>query len=288
MSIYYLGAEPAPDAAAFGELFAALRDKMTATWGRTEAAYLGLKKVREQLGLPFIDDSAGEQGTAASHGAWTTDLDTQAQDLHAMSVLIVGALDDAVSGKRGVFVNDKGDLAIKQLDTDVVVLGQDAQGVPVLVGGPASASPGQTTHVSAPIGVGVPVIIWAATVVGSVLVLPAYFIADAAMNGLTDVAEQKTVKTLTDRSYDCVQSGKCKPEDVVAINNSILQGAAGIREAKAHEEAAKKPVDWTSLVTAASWLVGIGLVGYALIKFLPALPAPRVSGPKLLPAARAA
>jgi hypothetical protein len=284
MSIYYLGAEPAPDAAAFGDLFAALRDKMIATWARAEAAYTTLKRVREQLGLPFIDDSSSEAGTAASHGAWTTDRDTQAQDLHAMSVIIIGALDDAISGKRGVFVNDGGDLAIAQLDTDLVVIGQDAQGVPLLVGGPASANPGQPTHVSAPIGVGVPAIVWAATAVGSVLALPAYFIADAAMNGLTDVAEQKTVKTLVERSYDCVKSGKCTPEQAAAINASILAGAAGIRLAKAKETEAGKPVDWPAFLKAATWLVGVGLVGYALIKFLPALPAPRASSTKLLPA----
>jgi hypothetical protein len=288
--IYWLGADQnAPDPAAYGALFAALRDNMVATWGRAEAAYVTLKKVREQLGLPFIDDSAGtpEQGTAASHGAWTTDLETQAEDLHAMSALIISALDDAVSGKRGVFLNDSGDLAIRQLDTDVVVLAQDAQGVPVLVGGPASANPGQPTHVSAPIGVGVPVIVWAATAVGSVLALPAYFVAEAAMNGLTDVAEQKMVKTLAERSYDCVQSGKCTPEQAKVINDSILTGAAGIRLAKAKEEEAKKPIDWADTLKAAAWVVGIGLVGYALIRFLSAAPA-RASTTRLLPAARAA
>lgn len=280
--------QPGPDPAAYGELLAALRDKMRDNWAGTQVAYLTLKGVREQLGLPFIDDSAGtpEQGSAAAHGAWTSDLETQVQQLHAMSALIVNVLGDAVDGKRKVFYNAEGNLAIEQLPTDIVVLTQDANGVPELVGGPAADSPGQPVSVQAPIGVGVPALVWVATLTTSVLALPAYFIVDAAVNSLTDVAEQKTVKTIAEKSYDCVKSGNCTPDQAVAINKSVYDGAAGIRLAKAKEEEAKKPTDWTEVIKAASWLVGISLVGYAAIKILSALPA--ASAHPRLAAARAA
>lgn len=278
----WLSAEqPSSDAAAFGDLLAALRDKLTSNWNDSANAYLALKKVREGLGLPFIDDSVAtpEQGTAASHGAWTSDLDAEAQDLQAMSALIVNALDDAVNGKRKVFRNSSGDLAIEQLPTDLLALVQDANNVPRLVGGPASPAPGQPIHVTtpggiAPIGVGVPVIVWVATATVSILALPAYFVVDAAVQQLGDAAEQKTIRSVVEKSYDCVQSGKCTPEQAAAINKSVYDGTAGIRYAKAAETAAAKPVDWTGLVKAASWLVGIGLVGYAAIKLLALVPAP--------------
>lgn len=287
MNIYPWLAAPADDSAqAIGDMLAAMRDKMSANWSNAANAYVTLKKVREQLGLPFIDDSGTpEAGTAASHGAWTTDLDTQAQDLHAMSTLIVGALGDAISGKRKVLYDATNDeLYIAALDTDVVVLGKTAQGVPVLVGGPASANPGQTTHVNAPIGVGAPTVVWVATAVGSVLALPLYFVVDAAVNSITDVAEQRLMKTTIEKSYECVQSGKCTPEQVATINKSVSEGAAAVRYAKAAETAAGQPTNWSDTIKAATWLVGIGLVGYALIKFLPAMSAPRASSTKLLPA----
>lgn len=287
MNIYWLGAPSDDSAQAIGDYLAALKDAMSASWARAAKAYTTLKQVREKLGLPFIDDSAGtpEQGTAASHGAWTSALDTQAQDLHAMSTLIVNALGDAVAGKRKVLYDAPNDqLVIEALDSDVVLLGQNAQGVPVLVGGPASVNPGQETHVSAPIGVGVPAIVWVATATVSVLALPVYFVVDSAVNSMTDIAEQKLMKTTIEKSYECVQSGKCTPAEAAAINQSVYAGAAALREAKAKEEAAKKPIDWSELLKSAAWLVGIGVVGYAAIKLLSAVPAPRASSTKLLPA----
>lgn len=277
-NISWLSVDQSPvDAQAWGDFLGALRDKMSSSWSRAESAYLSLKKVREQLGLPFIDDlTGGEGGSAASHGAWTSDLEKQAQNLHAISVLSVNALNDAITGKREVFYNDKGDLAIRSLDTDLILLDMNAQGVPVLVQGPAAANPGQQTDVAAPIGVGVPALVWIATAGVSVLALPAYFIADAAINALTDVAEQKTARTLGERAFDCVQSGKCTPEQAAVINKSVYDGAAGIRQAKAAEAEAKKPTDWTKVVTVAAWAaLGLGVL-YAILKYVPA-PSPRLA-----------
>jgi len=289
-SLYYLGADPSPDfSSSLGDYLAALRDQAKASWARAEASYTTLKKVREQLGLPFIDDgSAGtpEGGSASSHGAWTTDRDTQAQDLHAMSVVIVNALDDAIAGKRQVSYDDQGHIVIKALDSDVVVIAQDSQGVPYLMQGPAGASPGQPAgHVQAPIGVGVPGIVWAgvATVGFSVLALPAYFIWDAATNGLVDVAQEKTAKTMTEEGYKCINSGKCKPEDVVKIKKAILDGAAGVNKSRAEAEAAKsKPTEdfMKTVVTLGYIALGVGVL-YAIVRFIPA---PSAGSTKLLPA----
>jgi uncharacterized low-complexity protein len=272
--IYWLGVDqPAPDASAWEAMLTALRDKMSESWARAESAYVTLKSVREKLGLPFVDDSQTEADSAAKHGAWTTELDVEAQDLHAMTTLIVNALTDAIAGKREVFYNDKGDLAIKQLPADIIVLDQDPQGVPILVQGPAATTPGQPAgHASAPIGVGIPTLVWVATASASVLALPAYFIVDAAANALTDVAEQKTVKTVAEKSYECVQSGKCTADDAAKINESVFAGAAGIRLAKAKEaEAGGKPSsDWASTVKVLG-LVALGLAGiYFVVRLIPA------------------
>lgn len=288
--LYYLGADPTPSFdPAMGEYLTALRGQAKASWSRAEAAYLTLKKVREQLGLPFIDDgSAGtpEGGSAANHGAWTSDLDANAQDLHAMSVVIDNALADAVAGKRQVSYDDKGNTVIAALPSDVVVIAQDSQGVPYLMQGPAAANPGQPAgHAQAPIGVGVPGIVWAgvATVGFSVLALPAYFIWDAATNGLVDVAQQKTMKTMTEEGYKCINSGKCTPEQVANINKSISDGAADVNQSRANVEAAKnKPTeDFMKAITTLGYIaLGVGIL-YVIVRYLPA---PSAGGAKLLPA----
>src|SRR5574341_464993 len=74
------------DPNAWGAYVAALRDKVAGKKSDVVQAYNTLKKVREQVGLPFMGGAAGEGG-APDTGAWAPDLEQQAVDIMAMGTL---------------------------------------------------------------------------------------------------------------------------------------------------------------------------------------------------------
>lgn len=271
------------DFAAWDAYLKALRDQLQVDWAHAKGAYLSLKKVRESLGLPFIDPTPKtETGPKPDESAWTSSLEEQAQDLQAMTVLITSALDDAISGKRKLqWDQAKGYFVIESLPDDVLRLEFDSQGVPQMV----DAKTGAKAQVSAPIGLGLPNIAWAAaaTATVSILALPAYFIADAAVNGLRVVAEQKTARVMGERAFDCVQSGKCTAAEAAAIAKAPYEGAAGVRAAatKEKEASGKETSDLVKAVTTIAWVaLGLGVL-YAAVRFIP--PMGKMSTP-LLPA----
>lgn len=270
------------DFAAWEAYLKALRDQLQIDWAHAKGAYLSLKKVRESLGLPFIDTTPKTESGGPDGSAWTADLEVQAQDLQAMTVLITSALDDAISGKRKLSWDQaKGYFVIESLPEDVLRLEFDSQGVPQMV----DAKTGAKAQVSAPIGLGLPNIAWAvaATATFSILALPAYFIADAAVNGLRVVAEQKTARVMGERAFDCVQSGKCTAAEAAAIAKAPYEGAAGVRAAAAKEQAekGKETSDIMKAVTTIAWVaLGLGVL-YAAVRFIP--PMGKISAP-LLPA----
>lgn len=275
-----------PDLGAWTAYLQGLRDNLSATWAGAKTAYATLKKVRESLGMPFIDDSpsVGEGGSAASHGAWTTDLDVQAQDIQAMCVFTIKALDEVLAGKRKLQWNQvQGRFEVEAVKEDLIRLEQQApSGAPVLI----DASTGQPTHVTGQVGV--PALVWGATIVGSALALPVYFVVVAAAKSLTDVSEHKTMQTIAERQFECVQSGKCTPEQAAALGRAVYDGARGLREAKAKEEAAaNKPTsDIADAVKTLGW-VALGLAGvYMVMRLIPAgaLGSLGGGGTKMLPA----
>lgn len=273
-----------PDLAAWEAYLKALRDQLQSNWTRAKTAYLALKKVREGLGLPFIDDSGmGEVGGSSS--AWTSDLQIQTEDLQALVTLIVAALDDVINGKRKMLWDQKNSFfVVEALPSDLLRLELTPNGVPVLV----DVKTGKPTHVSGTIGI--PNFVYVATVTTSVLALPVYFVVDAAVNTLTDVAEQRTMQVIANRQFDCVQSGKCTPDQAAALTKAVFSGAAGVREAKA-KEAAEKGKPTSDLADAAKTLgwVALGLgVLYAVVRLIPAGALGGGGGVKLLPAGPAA
>lgn len=273
------------DFAAWEAYLKALRDQLQIDWEQAKGAYLSLKKVRESLGLPFIDTTPKTESGGPDGSAWTTDLEAQAQDLQAMTVLITSALDDAISGKRKLSWDQaKGYFVIESLPEDVLRLEFDGQGVPQMV----DAKTGAKAQVSAPIGLGLPNIAWAAaaTATFSILALPAYFIADAAVNGLRVVAEQKTARVMGERAFDCVQSGKCTAAEAAAIAKAPYEGAAGVRAAatKEKEAGAKETSDLMKAVTTIAWVaLGLGVL-YVAVRFIPPLGKMSSPGVPLLPA----
>lgn len=247
----------------------ALRDNLKSSWSRAVSAYNGLKAARTTLGLPFIVDGAVGEGAGApgmtSASAWTSDLEQQAVDLMAMVTLVNTALEDAAAGKRKLnYIADKGEFQIEALPSDLLRL-EIHQNGPVLV----DAATGGNAKVSGQVGA--PAIVWFATATVSVLALPAYFIVERAVSTLTDVAEQKTMKTTVEKSYECVQSGKCTPEQAAKINQSVYQGAAAVKQEKTKQiEASNKPTtDWTSAIETVA-LVALGIAAlYAIIRLVP-------------------
>lgn len=274
-----------PDLAAWEAYLKALRDQLQGDWARAKTAYLALKKVREGLGLPFIDDSIVAETGSHPPGAWTSNEQTQVEDLQAMTTLIVKAFDDVIAGKRKLQWDQKGGFfTIEALPDDLLRLELSANGVPVLV----DTKTGQATHV--PGSVGIPNFVWVATAATSVLALPAYFVVDAAVNTLTDVAEQRTLQVIANRQFDCVQSGKCTPAEAAALTKAVFDGASGVREAKAKQAAAEgKPTsDLADTAKTLGWVaLGLGVL-YAVVRLIPAGALGGAGSARLLPAAPAA
>lgn len=274
--IRWLGQAETPELAAWATYLKALRANIVDSWARAVSAYNGLKKARADLGLDFMLLPGGESAAPAmsSASAWAPDLEQQASNLMSMVQLIVNAIDDVLANKRKLMWDQNaGEFLIEALPTDVLRL-EIQNGVPVLVDAKSPVgSPGINVSVDKGIAtVGVPPIVWFATATTSVLALPAYFLVEKAVDNMTNVAEQKTMRTIAEKSYDCVKNKNCTPEEAAKINTSIYSGASGVHESKAKEAAAKaKPTtDITKAITTVA-LVGLGIaVIYAVVRLAPA------------------
>lgn len=273
-TVRWLGQPTTPDLAAWETYLRALRQNLLDSWGRAVNAYNGLKKVREDLGLPFMVQQGAPESAApgmSSASAWSPDLEQQAADLMGMVQLISTVLGEVIAGKRTIeWDQAAGEFRVELLPTDLIRL--DVQnGVPVLV----DAKTGAPVHPVPDKGigtVGVPAVVWFATATASVLALPAYWVVEKAVDSMTNVAEQKTIRTIAEKSYECVTSGKCTPEEAAKINQSVYDGAKGVRESQAKVEAAKgKPTtDITKAITTLA-LVGLGIaLIYAVVRLAPA------------------
>jgi hypothetical protein len=273
---HWLG-QPA-DEKAWEAYLTALRDNIQAKWTGAVAAYKGLKSVRESLGLPFIVDGGGPEAGApagmSSASAWSTDLDQNAVDIMAMVKIITDALNDVIAGKRKLAWNtDKGQFEIEGLPSDIVRLALNND-VPVIV-----TPTGEQTHVQGQVGV--PALVWATTLGVTVLALPAYWAVEKAVNTITDVAEQKTMKTIAEKSYECVASGKCTPDQAAKLNQSIYTGATALRAQKVEQvKAGNQPTtDITKTIMTVAWVaLGIGVL-YAVVRLIPPASA-RSSSPR--------
>lgn len=283
-NLHWLGQASAIDPKEWETYLAALRDNMLVSWTRAVAAYQGLKSARETLGLPFIAPPGGEGAAPgmSSAASWSADLDQQAVDLMAMKVLVTDALNDAIAGKRKMnWDAAKAEWQIEGLPEDVLRLEVQGQ-APVLV----DAKTGQKTSIQGTVGV--PAIVWGATLTLSVLALPAYFVVEAAINNLTDVSEQKTLRTITEKSYECVQSGKCTPDQVAKINSSITSGVTALRAQKVEQEKAKAQptTDITSAIKTVAWVGLAAAVLFFAARLIPAFAARRTSTGRELAIAR--
>jgi len=265
-AVQWLGqATPAEDSKAWETYLVSLRASILDSWRRATSAYNGLRNAREQLGLPFMVPAGSGESVApglSSASAWDQGLEQQAGNLMAMVQLITNSIDDVVANKRKLeWDQARREFFVELLPTDLLRI--DMQGnVPVLVNAKTGA-PENVVPNNGIASLGIPPIVWFATATTSVFALPVYFVVQKAVDNMRDVAEQKTIRTIGEKSYECVQSGKCTPDEAAKLNQSLYSGAAGIHESKAKEESAKaKP---TQAVSAAVIVAAIAAVGLAAI-----------------------
>lgn len=260
------------DAQAWGTYLKARNDSLSASWARTKSAYFALKKVREDLGKPFIVDVITEQQPTLV-GAWSTELDQQIVDLNAMVLFINAAVDEALKGKRQmVWDPDKNDLVLGRLPADAVHI--DVQnGVPVLV---ANSDNTTIVHTSGTVGIAFlalpPLAIVA--IVGAVA-LGVVAVVEKVCDTFTNVAVEKTAQTIAEKNAELIKDGKMTPAQAVANTKAIYDGAKGVTQARA-AAAASNPVSkamdsFSGLITGVMVVAGIGLV----VQVLGMLPKPQ-------------
>jgi len=279
--VRWLGQTASPDLVAWEAYIKALRNSLQTSWNNARSAYLTLKSVREQLGLPFIvNPGSPEVGNApgmSTSAAWQSDLDQQAVNVMGMVTLSTNALDDAVlpagNPKKRNLVWDatRNDFGIEALPGDLLRLearqAPSGQTIPVLV----DANTNQPTNIQGTISAVPALLIAAGVVVTVVQTIGLVLIVNAACETLQTVAEQKTLQTITEKQAELVQSGKATPEQAASMSKAVFSGAAELEKSKAAEaEAKSKPTsDITKTITTVA-LVALGLgVIYAVVRLVP-------------------
>lgn len=242
--------------------FSALRDNMNARWQRAVDSYKTLKSVRETLGLPFMAEPGQGEGPIAT-GAWSADLEQQAVNIHAMTVLITGALDDVVANKRKIgMLPNSDEWVIERLPSDILRIEVKAPGTPVLV----NAATGQPEQVQGTVGA-----LWSSAALAVLVPGAGIYLTLRAIDNLVQNTQEKTAQTIAKRNGDLIASGKATPEQAAALTKAEAEAAAGL--VKARGEAKKTegvdPEKWTPLVKTVVWgALGLGAL-FLLIKVLP-------------------
>lgn len=253
-------ASPGGDAE-WNAYFGALRDHMNAKWSKAVGAYKTLKNVREILGLPFIVDQTGESN---SIGAWASDLEQQAVNLHAMVVLATGALDDVVANKRKVGTYEDDQWAIERLPTDILRIQVNPPGEPVLV----NAQTGAPENIQGTVGaIWLPIALVAA---GTVVSAGGFYLAIRAIDSLDSMMKEKTTQTIAKRNAELIASGKATPEQAAALTKAESAAAVDLSKARAAEkDAGASPEKWTPLVKTIVW-GGVAIMAlYIVTKLVP-------------------
>lgn len=271
---------PQSSDAAIYAYISGLQTAVKASLQRATVAYNTLKTVRSKLGLEFITSSGGEG--SADVGGWAPDLETQAQDLHAMAVFLDQIASDVKSGKRDLVWNKAfGAFAITALPGDVIRIELAQSGVPVIV----DAKTGQPIHVDAPLGVGA--VNWAElAVVAAIPTVGIYLTTTKFIDGMTVMTEQKTQRTLLEaakKNTDLVAQGKATPDQAKALNDALYAGATSLqKEQNAPKLAGEKTSqDWSESLTMLAW-AGVVVAGIVTLgKLIPSKsllenPKPRV------------
>lgn len=255
------------DAAAWGEYLTALRSSIQTSWAGARQAYLTLKRVREQLGFPFISPVTGGEGGLVDNGGWSDSLESNMQDLQAMVKVTDDAFGDVLAQKRKLLYDAKtNDFAVEGLPSDVVRV-RLTNGNLSLVDGT-----GNTIHVTGTIGVAPVILIGGVAAValsGAVTFVAAGLVIKKTCDTVQAIAEQKTMQTALTKQAELVQSGKATPEQAAAMTKSVYDGATALATAKGKAEENSDTSKITKTVTTVA-LIGLGIgVIYLLAKLIP-------------------
>lgn len=257
------------DPAAWGAYIAALRGSMQESWAGARGAYLTLKNVRAQLGMPFIAPPVGEGGVP-DNGAWSDSLEDNMLDLQAMVKVTDDAFGDVLAQKRKLLYDAaSNDWAVEGLPGDLVRVKLNQAGQLSL----ADAT-NQPIHVGGTIGLAPLLIVAgvaAAAVSGAVTFVAAAIVIKKTCETIQAIAEEKTLQTALKTQAELVQSGKATPEQAAAMTKAVYDGAAQVNESKAKVEAEKsKSTDklGDTIKTVAYVGLGVGVI-YLLAKFIP-------------------
>lgn len=257
------------DAEAWGAYLTALRGSIQTSWAGARQAYLTLKRVREQLGFPFISPVTGGEGGLVDNGGWSDSLESNMQDLQAMVKVTDDAFGDVLAQKRKLLYDAKtNDFAVEGLPSDVVRV-RLTNGNLSLVNGQ-----NQPIHVTGTIGLAPVILIGGVAAValsGAVTFVAAGLVIKKTCETVQAVAEQKTLQTALTKQAELVQSGKATPEQAAAMTKSVYDGAAAVATAKAQVEAEKNKStsDIAKTVTTLAYVgLGIGVI-FLLVKLVP-------------------
>jgi hypothetical protein len=225
-----LGAPEDINVDAWAAYLRAVRDSLNAQWARTKSAYFTLKEIREQFGLSFIIDQAGE--ATAPPGAWTTALQNKMLKLQSIVDVLNLVATDALEDKRKLAWNpQRQDFEIEKLPVDPLTV-QLVNGQPELVD-----NSGAVIQPTGDVGVGLAPLAWVAIV--GVVAIAVYFSTESVCDTIEKTAEQKTMQTIGDQSAKLVEQGKATPEEAAAMTSAVYKGAAEVKKAEAVAEAAK-------------------------------------------------
>lgn len=261
----WLGQTPAdPTLDAWSNLIAALRDSTQQSWNATRASYFGLKKVREDLGLPWMASPSGEANQ--NIGAWAPDLDQQAVDLEYMNKILIEVANQVLQNKRKLIWDPAlKDFVIERLAGDPYRV-ELQNGQPVLVLNATNA----VDHPPGTVGI-LPLLIGAGAL-AVVQGLAVYAVIKDVNATLRSIAEQKTMQTLSNNQVKMIEKG-ATPEQATAATKAVTDGAAAIKAQEVELEKAKGQSggvgQWTEFIKVGG-LIALGLgVLYLVAQIVP-------------------
>jgi len=257
------------------------RNQMADSWNRAREAYLTLKRVREQLGLPFIAPANEAGQKMAASGALSQNENDEFVNAAVIAKFLIDIADQTLAGQRRL-VMDNGNVGIELLDSDTMRLSV-INGRPTLISVPPTGdkSSGQAIEVNTPsgmvegVGVGSPWLVGLGIVV--VVAVAAYFSYDSYAEKEKTLAEQKTLQTLSETQQEAIKKG-ATPEQAAKMSAAILDGATALKIAEGEAKKKEEESGIQSTVRTAMW-VGLAIAGlFFLAKIIP--PTIEAAGPE--------
>lgn len=200
-----------PDLAAWYEYFLARKKRLDASWAFTKASYKGLRQVRADLHLSFINSNDAN--------AWTAELDQDAVDLQYGVLLLLSAADDVLAGRRKVGWDDaRKEFFVERLPIDKIKI-DTRSGHNVLV----TIDTGADTHMSGTLSGAITL----GTGLSDLAFFSAFITAENEATRLGTIADQKTLGTLTSYRQGMVATGFTEEQSNL-FAHAISDGAKGV------------------------------------------------------------